>query len=220
MSEELNTTELEVENPAENDNSTNEDIQTDEGTNADVDKQEENPYEKELAELRKRDEERKAELEKKEEIIEHKNRAIETLKKKTKEVEESKVEKLEKEIEALKSNLQGDSVKQKISQLTNDPAERELIERHYNNSIVKSGNLLEDLQNAIAIANRSLVLEQKQNRALEEGNENFLATFSKGSGVKGEMPGAVSDPVQREAEALVRSLKPNAVKFVKEQFKK
>ena len=36
---------------------------------------------------------------------------------------------------------------------------------------------------------------------------------------KGEMLSQTADPVQRAAEELVRSINPNAVKFVKEQFK-
>ena len=177
-------------------------------------------YEQELADLKEREEVLKKELEKKEEIIEHKNRAIETTKNKLKNAtSSSEIEDLRKELETLKSGLQGSEVKRMIAKISTDPAERELIERHYNSSIRLTGNLEDDVQNALAIANRSVVMEQKRNRAMEEQNEDFLASFAKGGSATGNSPKTyVSNPIQREAEELVRSINPNAVKFVKDQF--
>jgi chromosome segregation ATPase len=220
------TDELESENLAEKDNSTNETEQTNENAEetqtegGDVEKKEESVYEQELAELRKREDDLKQELAKKEEIIEHKNRAIESTKKKLKESGASdEKEALLKRLEALESKLSGGEVKQVLSKLTNDKAEAELIEHHYNNSIVRTGDLQRDIQMAMAIANSNVVLEQKRNRALEEGNENFLASFSKTGDASGKNETVTRDPIQRAAEDLVRSINPNAVKFVKEQFK-
>lgn len=199
----------------------NQDTQTVEGSedNATNDvKQEENLYEKELAELRKREADLQAELDKKDEIIEHKNRAIESTKKKLQISDISEKEELVKRLESLESRLGGSEVKGVISKFTADPAEKELIEYHYNKSIVRTGDMDKDIQMAIAIANQNLVMQQKRNQAIEEGNENFLASFSKNGSIKGEMPSQTANPVQRAAEDLVRSINPNAVKYVKEQF--
>lgn len=210
----------------ETENSTNEDTETTENAastqedSGDGEKQELSPYERELAKLRKRDEEREKELAKKDEIIEHKNRALEATKKQLKEAKPSEVEELKAKIAKLESRVGGDEAKRLISTLTTDQAERELIEHHYNSSIVKTGNLVDDIQNALALANRSVVMEQKRNRAIEEGNENFLASFAKGGAVKGDQPGVTLNPIQRQAEDLVRSINPNAVQFVKDQFTK
>lgn len=223
MSEELKTDAVQSENEQENE-TLNDEIKTDENItdtqtdDGDVEKQELSVYEKELAELKKREEESKNQVEKLKDIVDKKNRALEAEKKKNK-PDFSEVEKLREELDKLRADIMGGELNKSISAITNDQAERELILRHYNTSIVKTGNLEEDLQNALAIANRSIVMEQKRNKALEEGNENFLASFAKNGSIKGNAPAVSSDPIQRETEALVRSINPNAVKYVKEQFK-
>lgn len=177
----------------------------------DVDKKEETIYEKELRELREANA-------KKDEIIEKKNRAIQSLKKEKGESEDPEKEALLERLERLENNVSVSEVKKTISQFTEDSAEKELIEHHYHNSIVKTGDMAKDVQMAMAIANQNVVIEQKRNQAIEQGNENFLASFSKAGAVRGETPSITANPVQRAAEELVRSINPNAVKFVKDQF--
>lgn len=173
----------------------------------------ESPYEAQLAELRKRAEQAEAKLKEKDEIIENKNRAIETTKKKLKEVTpEDELE--ERLLKRLQEKQQVESVNARVSALTNDPAERDVILHHYNNSIVRTGNFEEDLKNAIAIANRDNVWEQKRNRALEERREEFMTSFA-GTSLRGEGSAPrITDPILAQAAELIRAVNPKAVDFL------
>lgn len=209
MDEESKTTAPEVENPVEN--------QTDEGSaakqddQAHVDKQEESPYAKQLEELRAREKELNEKLEKQNELIANKNRAIESMKKKPAESEDELVERAIKRIEGRQTE---ERVVSKVNALTGDSAEREVIMKHYQSSIVKTGNLDEDLKSAIALAQRDQIWESRSNKALEERREDFITAFA-GTSLRGEAPSTNSqDPIMRQAEALVRSINPEALKYL------
>jgi len=210
----------EVENPAENPTQTD----VTEGSQADpkegVDKQLESPYAKQLEELQKEKERLESELAKKDEIIEHKNRAIDSTKEKLKEIkskspDEEIEERLFKRLELKNAEKEIDA---KISALTDDDAEAKVIKHHLQNSIVRSGDVERDLRAAIAMANADKVWEQRANRAMEERREDFLTAF-RPSSVRGETKASItSDPIRRQAEELVRAINPDAVGNLKNVF--
>lgn len=216
---EKNTAELEAENQAEETVETT-GIQADEGQAAadgaeNVEKQEESPYAKQLRELREREEKLKAELEEKEKILANKNRAIEAMKKKTAESPVSEDELAEKLLRRLEEKQSEKDIRTRISALTDDVAEREVIERHYMSSIVRTGNIDEDLKRAIAIADGDRIWEQRRNRALEERREDFITSFA-GSSLRGEQKASrQADPILAQAEQIVRAVNPDAVKHLK-----
>jgi ribonucleotide reductase alpha subunit len=196
----------ETENLEVGDTTNNDTTQTDEVGNKDVDKQEgveKSVYEIELERVN-------AELAKKDDIISKKNRALEAEKKANKAIDKDVLkaeirDELKKELsQEWKSDLNQSELDRKLNALTADPAERELIKTHYNNSIVKSGNLDEDLQYALAIANRKTVFDQRVNRAIEEKNENFLTSFQ-GSDIRSKMSGVTQDPIKQQAAELLKN---------------
>jgi len=222
MTEEVKTAEeLEAENKAqdqdeildENDTQKNEEDQTVEDTDpsGDDEKQEDSPYKKQLDELNE-------ELSKKDDIIDKKNRALEAEKKKRKELEKAKDSEVNKEGEVIdkvslkeevKAELKAELVREKVSELiseyTTDKVERELVQKIYDFRIVKTGNLTEDLESAIAIANKSLVQEAKS-RAKEQDEEETDMFSSMSSHAKSSVKGLYKDPSKRVAAQLLRSM--------------
>lgn len=211
MSEEY-TTQPEVENEAQT-----ETVETTETKQPEA-QTDESPFQKQLEELQKRAEEAEAKLQEKDKLIENKNRAIEATKKKLKET--TPEDELESRLLARLEEKQNEqSLSAKIKALTSDPAEQEVIERHYKSSIVKTGNIETDLKNAIAIANSDQVWEQRRNRAMEEQRENFMTGFA-GSSLRGDAPGSkIRDPIHAAAAELVRAVNPKAVDRLNEYFK-
>lgn len=204
------TTELEVENQAQNEtgenNQSNETKQPETQTS-------ESAYEAQLKELKKRAEEAEAKLEEKDKIIENKNRAIESSKKKLREsTPEDELE--ERLLRRLEEKQQIGSVKSRIGALTSDPNEQELILHHFEKTVQRTGNFEEDLKNAVALANRDIVWEQKRNRAMEERREDFMTSFA-GTSLRGEASAPkISDPILAQAAELVRAVNPKAVDFL------
>lgn len=212
MSEELKQTvapEAEIQEEKE---TLNTETQTDEGNGPDkakedVEKEEENPYQKQLDELNKA-------VEKKDEIIEHKNRALEAEKSKRKEIEKkletaapSESDELKKQIENLTKSIEAinsSKLDEKIARLTDDPVKQEVIKKHYQQSIVKTGNEELDIRRALAIADENIVYQYHENKAREEGNDLFLSGLPKSS-VRGKQAGVTADPVAREAAELLKS---------------
>lgn len=173
----------------------------------DVEKQEQSPYQQQLDELNKK-------LEKKDEIIEHKNRAIESEKNKRKELEQkletakpSDVESLEQKIKQLTESIEsikGSKLDEKISRLTDDPVKQEVIKKHYHNSIVRTGDEDVDIRRALAIADENIVYQYHENRAREEGNDLFLTALPK-SDVRGRQAGITSNPIALEAAQMLKN---------------
>lgn len=215
MNEE-NTTKLEVENQAQT-----ETVETTEGseTKQPVAQTEELPFAKQLEDLRKRAEEAEAKLQEKDKLIENKNRAIEATKKKLK--EPTSEDELEARLLARLDEKQNErGIIAKIKSLTNDPIEQEVIQRHYESSIVKTGNSDIDLKNAVAIANSDHIWDQRRNRAMEEQRENFMTGFA-GSSLRGDASGSkIRDPIHAAAAELVRAVNPKAVDRLDTYFKK
>lgn len=192
-----------TETGSETETPTTTETETDEGVKvetdspaADVDKEEPSPYEIELAELRKQKEAADALIQKKDEIIEHKNRALQAEKKKAKADPSSEDAVTERVIERL-------AFDRKVEAVTTDAAERDLIRHHYQNSIVRTGNVDDDLAMAVAIANRKTVMAQREAQAREEGRENYMTSFP-ASTARGSQKSTITDPILKQAEQLVR----------------
>jgi len=185
----------------------------------DVDKQEESPYAKQLEELRKRAEGAEAKLKEKEDLIEHKNRAIEASKKKLKEIpaEDEIADRMLAKLEARQSER---DVAARVNAITADEAEREVIMSHYKSSIQKTGNVDNDLKMAVALADSDKVWEQRRNRAMEERREDFMTSFANTS-LRGDAGGSkIRDPIYAAAAQLVQNINPKAVGRLDEYFKK
>ncbi len=209
--DEQKTTETEVENQSQT-----ETVETTETKQPDA--QGKSPFQEQLDELRKRAEEAEAALAEKDKLIENKNRAIEATKKKLK--ESSPEDELEARLlKRLEEKHLSQELSARIKSLTNDPAEQEVIQRHYNSSIMKTGDIDIDLKNAIAVANSDQIWEQRRNRAMEEQRENFMTGFA-GSSLRGDAPSSkIRDPIHAEAAKLVGAINPQAVERLNEYFK-
>jgi len=146
---------------------------------------------------------------KKNEIISHKNRAINALKT-PKEVTppapvvapaddmEAKFnEMLEKKFSSFQTNA---NVESKIASLSTDQSEQTKIREAYNNSIVKSGDVEADLKKALAIANFAIIDDYRKTKSEAEVNEMMMTRFMGGQPSGGQQDGnPLSDPIKRGA---------------------
>lgn len=96
---------------------------------------------------------------------------------------------------------------QSLSQASTDPEEQKLIKHHYDNSIVKSGNVAEDLKKAIAIANQHIIEKARAQQIEREQVEGMGANFQ--SSRPYSRPGKPvyeSDPRMKAAAAILDKL--------------
>lgn len=157
------------------------------------------------------------EFAKKEEIISHKNRAIDSLKSEKK--QEAPVSSASLDTDAIVKKAVDEAVA-KISGITNqqqvetminssttDENERKLIKDAYENSIVKTGDLQQDLKKAFAIANASVIDEIRKNKSEAEANELIMTKFSAGQnyGKQGE-DNVLNTPAKKAAAENLRKL--------------
>ena len=175
-------------------------------------KQEQSPYLEELEAIKKREADLVKEVEERKRQLELKDRALQAEKKKAKEATPDDLE--ERIKRSVNEALQAGDVSRHVNGLTSDTHERELILHHYENSIIKTGNLAEDVMTALAVANRKVVAEQRANAAREEGRENFLTSLPQ-SDIRGQQKATITDPVLREAAKLVQNVNPKAVQYLK-----
>lgn len=148
-----------------------------------------------------------AEMAKKQEIIYHKNRAIESLKKPKEQapvtppkVEEKPIDDLDKpltrrELLEFNSKSQFESM---VNNFTNDAKEREAIINAYQKDIVRSGDVASDFSKALAIANKDVVETFKKNQSISRENENLMAGFSGGFSGNQEAGAPMMDAVKRQ----------------------
>lgn len=209
---EQKTTELEVEKQAGTETL---ETESDGETKQPESTEDDSPYAKQLSELKQQKEAAEAELEKQKKIIENKNRAIEASKAKLKESavdEDALAERLLARLE--EKNVQKD-VQSKISALTGDKTEQEVILHHYQNSLSATLSHEARLKAAVALAEQDKVWEQRRNKAIEEQREDFITGFA-GSSLRGEtQPSRQNDPMLSQAEALLRNINPEAIKHLK-----
>lgn len=167
--------------------------------------QEISPYQKQLDELVKINKE-------KDEIIEKKNRALESEKTKRKEAEaatkssETEEEKMLRVAdEAAERRFQKGVLEAKIQAFTNDPVEQEVIRKHYQGSIQKTGNLDTDFRRAVAVANENLVMEQKAQNVEREQNQEFMTGFQ-GNSMRGSSANKIKSAALSMAEGLLETI--------------
>lgn len=103
-----------------------------------------------------------------------------------------------------------------LSQTTPDVDEQKLIQFHYENSIVKTGNVGEDFKKAFAIANQHLVDQAKKAQEEREENEGFVASFqsSRPTAPLGKQAYETNPSLKRAASILDRLGVPEAKKFL------
>jgi hypothetical protein len=148
-------------------------------------------------------------------IIGHKNRAIDVLKK-SKEVIPAE-RKPEEEKPPVSDDLDKPLTRRDLADINNknvidgminaatsNEAERKAIREAYDSKIVRSGNADEDFVNALAIANRGVVEDYKKNRAIAENNESYLAGFSGGLTYGPPASNAQNDAVKRSVAENLR----------------
>ena len=178
-------------------------------------KKEENPYKKQLDDLN-------ADLEKKDDIIGKKNRALESEKKARKEAEqalEDKEDKVDqdkslskKEREDIKAELrdefkaerQKEKFEDALESHTDDEVKKELVRKIYDNRIVKTGNIKEDLANALAIADRNVNAAALERMAQQERDENDMS-FYQSSDVRSETETRDQNSVNKVAAQILRN---------------
>jgi len=180
-------------------------------------------------------------LVKKDEIIDHKNRAIDVLKKKPKEepkvddeetvvvgnqiykksdveaiqqiAKETTDETLGKKIDTLMETFTGAQVDQIVNTMTENASERELIKMHYKNSIKSTGDIKEDLRSARLLANKSFIYNEGLKEGQEKAREDVIASFSTPkNSTSGKSVGLDELDENDPAVQMVRRVNPEALK--------
>lgn len=207
------------ENETQVDETKNEESQTDEDTEGtstegeDVENKEGDYYEEELKRLRVIEEEKKKleeDLAEQKRRVEIKDRALQAEKKKAK--PEASLDK-----EAIKQELRTElRVEREIERVGSTEAERQLIQHHYQNSIVKTGNVVDDIRNAVAVANAKRISELLGRQSAEDAAENTSASSMLSGGMQGASGGSrIKSPAQKIAENTLKHVSPEAAKRVK-----
>lgn len=183
------TTENIDENETLNDQEqTNEDVELeDDQQDEDVEKQEvQDDYEEELNQLQ-------AKIAKKDEIISHKNRAIESLKKKKGDINISDEiaeirKKAQEEIDEIKQTMMGDVIDSQIKNMSSSDSEAKLIKFHFENSVKLKGYDRESINDAIKTAklkaNEKKIMSNIEEMKIALSANATINTSREGSSVK------------------------------------
>ena|SRR3990167_4123616 len=189
-------------------------------------KKEENPYKKQLDEMNDS-------LAKKDDIIDKKNRALDSEKTKRREAEKALEEKEDEidddkslsktEREALKAEMrdeyraerQKEKFEDALESHTDDDVKKELVRKIYDHRIVKTGNVKEDLANALAIADRNVNAALIEKQAQMERDENDMAGYQS-SDVRGEADTKGQNPAHKIAAQILKNAgQEKAIKHLK-----
>lgn len=129
--------------------------------------------------------------------------------------EEAEVMVNEKVSEVVKG-LQRSTIEDRVDQLARTPEEKELILYHYDRSIVPTGNLNEDLENAYALANKNKVRTQ-----ISELKKSILSkkTRQSGSDAGAEIKPKPSLKISKEDRELAKFAGVAPEKFVEQKEK-
>lgn len=163
-----------------------------------------NPYEARLRELEAEQARLKEELTKKDEIITRKEEVI----RKTKKPEPSP--ELEDRFKALEQRLVEKDVREHINSLTKDPHERELAFRMYQDRIVKTGNIADDVKMAFGAANADLTLKSRQQALEQEAFESSLASRASNHVNAPQPSRSLKSPEYKLAESFLDKIEPKA----------
>ncbi len=95
---------------------------------------------------------------------------------------------LSKELSSIKGALNMNTLDSSLNALTTNPAKKELIRFHYENSIVKSGedpqSIKNDLENALLIADKKSLLKDMKELAISAKNRSQIGNNSMGGSDK------------------------------------
>lgn len=164
-------------------------------------------YEAELKRLRDVEAEKiklEEQLKEKQRQVDIKNRALQAEKEKKSKPTDAGFNRddLKKEIMA---EIQFD---RELSSLTQNKAEQDLVRLHYSKSIVRTGNVQQDLLNARAVANASRVVEILNRQAEDSyAEDSAAASMISGGGSSVNVGTKAQTATRREAEKLLRSFK-------------
>jgi len=107
----------------------------------------------------------------------------------------------------MEDKLRKQRLEDKLSSITSNDDERKLIRHHLEHSIVRSGDLEQDLSMAVAIANKHLVDQAKQQEIERNERESVNARFSAGrSYARTGQPSYMADPIKKEANEILKRL--------------
>lgn len=212
---------LEAQNQDVNDNTANDDTQTDEGVDAndsgkneDVEKQEGDQYYanelKRIEELEREKADFEEQLKEKQRQIEIKDRALQKIKTRR---DETKVDSTTKE-ELFREWEERQAEKEalaEIKRMAPDAAAQKLVMHHYKNSIVRTGDVQDDISAAFAVANRKRVNELMNRERQQDEHDDLVASSMSSQGTapsRGRMPPSklrqqIESMVPKEARGLV-----------------
>lgn len=135
-------------------------------------------------------------------LAEIKDRAIEKEKAKTKDTKDQWKTELREE---LRQERLLEKAEETINDQITDPAARKLALHHYKNSIVKTGNLAEDIEMAVAIVDRKRLSTLREMESLEDESIDITARSMGGDGVGTRSFQGPTSPAHRAAEQLSRA---------------
>lgn len=161
-------------------------------------------YEQELKRL-------KDELDEKNRQVSIKDRALQAEKKKNKSQDPAP----SFDAETIKAEIKAElKAEQTLRSMAGSDSEYELAMHHYQNSIVRSGDMVKDSRHAIALANANRIQELlDRDHLVEEGQARGISSMSGASRGDGASSKAKSQ-LRREVEELVKGINPKAVKHV------
>lgn len=183
------------------------DSQTQNGGNSDAGQEQTptNPYEARLRELEAEQARLKEELTKKDEIITRKEEVIRKSVKKPEPAPE-----FEDRFKALEQRLIEKDVREQINSLTSDQHERELAFRMYQDRIVKTGNIADDVKMAFGAANADLTLKNRQQVMEQEAYESSLASRASSHVNAPQASRSLKSPEYKMAESILDKIEPKA----------
>lgn len=205
MSDE-NTAELEAENQAVTEDTTNDESQTVEAaedssseSGDDVKEKGESYYEEQLKRIQDEKDKLEAEAKERERQIELKDRAIEAQKKKLKSAQTGNID-----VSSLKAEILSDmKLEATIEANAANEAEAKLIKHHLEHSIVRTGDQKLDVLNAKALANAARLNDILARGSVEEEADERSISSMSGGHVRGTQGSGPKSAVRREAEKLL-----------------
>lgn len=172
--------------------------------------EETNPYKEQMAKLAIENRQKAGALKSERERNKELEEELAALKSKEEAEEEEKPKpkkKAEDPREIVQEEMRKQRFEDKLAQVSNSQDEQRLIRHHYENSIVRSGDVEVDLSNAIALANKHLVDQAKKAEAERQDTEALNAKYSGGrSYSKQGGPAYLSDPIKKGAVDLMKKL--------------
>lgn len=192
----------EIETPSKD---VNEESQTVEGTEdtssegENDEKQEGDYYEVEAKRLKDELDQKDKDLAEKNRQIQIKERALQAEKKKKSEPTDR--DSLKKEI------LNEMRFETELGKTSGSQAERDVIKHHYENSIVRTGNVSEDIKRALAIANANRMGELLGRQAAEDAADDASASSMLSTGYGSPQGIKAKSAARKEAEAILKGFK-------------